>query len=392
MHAPIYMDCHATTPVDPRVLELMLPYFTQRFGNAASRHHLFGWQAEKAVDVARGQVASLLGAGSGEIIFTSGATEANNLAILGVAETYGSMGRHIITQATEHSAVLDPIRNLEQRGFEVTILPVNQDGQPCLVKLADSIREDTILVSMMSANNEVGTVLPIRKIGQMCHERKVIFHTDAAQACGRLPIHVQDDNIDLLSLSGHKLYGPKGIGALYVRRKQPRVRLAPQMWGGGHEKGLRSGTLNVPAIVGLGEACRLVRIEGEAERERVRALTSELEAKLRREIGNMQLNGPAEGRLPGNLNISIPGLGAERMMLEMRELAISSGAACSSAQNGPSHVLQAMGHGIARCHESLRFGLGRFTTQEELERAVQAVARAYGALKREANDSGVNAH
>lgn len=381
MTGPVYMDYHATTPVDPRVLELMIPYFTERFGNAASKNHAYGWAAEKATDTARIHVASMLGAESVEIAFTSGATEANNLAILGAAERYQSKGRHIITQATEHSAVLDPLRLLEAKGFEITVLPVDQVGHIDTCELKASIREDTILVSIMAANNEVGTMMPVAEIGAICHDQGVLFHTDAVQACGRVAMNVQSMNIDLLSLSGHKLYGPKGVGALYVRRKKPRVSLMAQIHGGGHERGLRSGTLNVPGIVGLGEACRLVTTDVDTESQKLTQLTQTLAAGLQEQLPHLELNGPTAKRLPGNWNISIPGIGAERLMLGMRDLAISSGAACASAQTGPSHVLKAMGHSDDRCHGSLRFGLGRFTTEHEVVRAIKMVGEAYGLLQ-----------
>jgi len=371
------MDCHATTPVDPRVLEVMLPYFSERFGNAASRNHSFGWQAEKATDTARSHVARMIGAESVEVVFTSGATEANNLAILGAAKTYAAKGRHIITQATEHNAVLDPFKELEEQGFVVTVLPVNALGHICIDDLISAIRTDTILVSVMSANNEVGTVMPVAAIGAICHERGVLFHTDAAQACGRLPVNVKDMNIDLLSLSGHKIYGPKGVGALYVRRKAPRVTLSPRTHGGGQERGLRSGTLNVPGIVGLGEACKLVTQELVGDALRLNRLTQMLASGIKQALPALVVNGPQEGRLPGNWNISIPGIGAEAMMLGMRDLAISSGAACASANMGPSHVLKAMGLADERCHGSLRFGLGRFTADEDIQEAIKMVRAAW---------------
>ncbi|MBT6177106.1 MAG: aminotransferase class V-fold PLP-dependent enzyme [Deltaproteobacteria bacterium] len=380
MAGPIYMDSHATTPVDPRVLTIMLPYFTERFGNAASKNHAYGWAAEKATDAARSHVATMIGAEATEIVFTSGATEANNLAILGVAERYKSKGRHIISQATEHSAVMDPLRVLETQGYDVTILPVDAHGHIRINDLREAIREDTILCSIMAANNEVGTRMPVAEIGEICHERGVLFHSDAVQACGRLDIDVQKLNIDLLSLSAHKIYGPKGIGALYVRRKGPRVSLVPQIHGGGHERGFRSGTLNVPGIVGLGEACRLVTEDLEKDVKRISLLTSQLADGIQGLVPSAQINGPTENRLPGNWNISIQGVGAERLMLSMRDLAISSGAACATAQTGPSHVLKAMGHTDERCHGSLRFGIGRFNTENEVSLATQMVAKAYAQL------------
>ena len=370
------MDYHATTPVDPRVLDVMLPYFTEKFGNASSKNHSLGWQADKAVERARQQIADLIHCDAVEITFTSGATESNNLAIQGVAQRYASKGKHIITQATEHSAVLDPIRCLEAQGFEVTVLEVNEYGEIDLQELERSLRPETILVSIMAANNEVGTLMPISEIGSICHERGVLFHCDAAQACSRLPLNVQELQVDMLSISGHKMYGPKGIGALYMRRKKPRVSVVPQMLGGGHERGNRSGTLNVPGIVGLGEAARCVAEDLTVESNRLAALTAELGIKLKTVAPDLHVNGPTEGRLPGNWNISIPGIGAEKLILAARSLCISSGAACASAQQGPSHVLKAMGFSDDRCHSSLRFGLGRFTTADEVTRAANQVQLA----------------
>ena len=384
----IYMDYHATTPVDPRVMEVMLPYFTERFGNAASKNHSHGWQAEKAVDHARAQVADLIGAESVEIVFTSGATESNNLAILGAAARYSSKGKHIITQATEHSAVLDPLRQLEHQGFDITVLPVNEQGEVSLESISAALREDTILVTIMAANNEIGALMPVSDIGKLCHERGVLFHTDAVQACGRLPIDVQSQNIDLLSLSGHKFYGPKGAGALYVRRKKPRVSLVPQLLGGGHERGNRSGTLNVPGIVGLGAAAEYAKQELESDRQRLTELTQLLAEELKRTVPDLQLNGPEDNRLPGNWNISIPEIGAEKLILSMRSLSISSGAACASAQQGPSHVLKAMGLSDERCHGSLRFGLGRFTTEKEVLSAAAQVASAVQQIR--SSEAGTN--
>ena len=375
------MDYHATTPVDPRVLEVMLPYFTDRFGNAASTNHSLGWQAEKAVDHARSQVAKLIGAESVEITFTSGATESNNLAIAGVAERYRQKGKHIITQATEHSAVLDPLRKLERDGYDITVLPVNEYGVIDLKELEKAFRDDTILVSIMAANNEVGALMPVSAIGKMCHERGVLYHCDAVQACGRMPIDVHSQGIDLLSISAHKFYGPKGVGALYARRKKPRVSLMPQMLGGGHERGNRSGTLNVPGIVGMGEAANCILQDLDEDILRLQTLGSLLADKLRQGIPEAQVNGPIENRLPGNWNISIPGIGAEKLILAMRNLCISSGAACASAQQGPSHVLKAMGLSDERCHGSLRFGLGRFTTETEINEAVEMVTNALGKIR-----------
>ncbi len=362
---PIYMDHHATTPVDPRVLERMLPYFKDAFGNAASRNHVFGWRAEEAVEAARQEVAKLIGATAREIVFTSGATESDNLAIFGVAEAYRQHGDHIVTQATEHKAVLDPCAALAKRGFQVTVLPVDATGlvDPAAVEAALTSR--TILVSIMAANNEVGTLQPVRDIGAICRKRGVLFHSDATQAVGKVAFDVAA--VDLASCSAHKLYGPKGVGALYVRRKEPRVTLAPMILGGGHERGLRSGTLNVPGIVGFGEAARLAVAARTSEAERLKGLRDRLYTRIGSGLDRVHLNGHPQERLPGTLNISIAGVEAEPLILALRDVAVSSGAACTSATLEPSHVLRAMGVPAELAHGSLRFGLGRFTTQEEVD-------------------------
>lgn len=367
MRLPIYLDYHATTPVDPRVLQAMLPYFSEKFGNPASRNHRFGWEAEEAVERARKQVASLIGAQPREIIFTSGATESDNLALKGVAEAYANRGRHIITVATEHKAVLDSARRLEQRGFRVTYLPVKPDGLVDLDQLRDSITAETILISVMYANNEIGVIQPIREIGRIAREKGVLFHTDAVQAAGKIPIDVEQDNIDLASLSAHKMYGPKGVGALYVRRKNPRVELVPLIDGGGHERGLRSGTLNVPAIVGFGEACAICQREMASEAERLRRLRDRLLERILAELDEVYVNGSLEHRLPNNLNLSFRYVEAEAILTAMHEVAVSTGAACSSANLEPSHVLRALGLSEDLIHSSIRFGLGRFTTEEEID-------------------------
>ncbi|MBI4876629.1 MAG: IscS subfamily cysteine desulfurase [Acidobacteria bacterium] len=367
MKLPIYMDYHATTPVDPRVFEAMAPYFTGHFGNAASRNHSFGWRAEEAVEKARKQVADLIGANPKEIIFTSGATESDNLALKGVAEMYAEKGNHIITVPTEHKAILDTSKRLEQQGVRTTYLPVNQDGRIDLDLLRDSITEKTILVSVMYANNEIGVIQPVAEIGRICRERGVLFHSDAVQAIGKVPVNVIADNLDLASISGHKLYGPKGVGALYVRRKNPRVQLTAQMDGGGHERGMRSGTLNVPGIVGLGEACAIAAREMPAEAVRIGALRDKLMHKLQSELDQTFVNGSLEHRLPGNLNISFAYVEGESLLMGINDVAVSSGSACTSATLEPSYVLKALGAGDELAHSSIRFGLGRFNTAEEVD-------------------------
>jgi len=367
MKTPIYMDYHATTPVDPRVLDAMLPYFREKFGNAASRNHAFGWEAEQAVEKARKQIADLIGASPQEIIFTSGATESDNLAIKGVARMYAERGNHIITVATEHKAVLDTCKRLAKSGYEVTYLPVQRDGLIDLDQLKNAITDKTILISVMHANNEIGVLQPIREIGRIARERGVLFHTDATQSVGKVPVNVNDDNIDLMSLSGHKMYGPKGIGARYVRRKNPRVQLAAEMDGGGHERGMRSGTLNVPGIVGLGEACAICQREMAEESVRIAALRDRLKDKLQSELDEIYINGSMEHRLPNNLNISFAYVEGESQMMGMKDVAVSSGSACTSATLEPSYVLRALGVGDDLAHTSIRFGLGRFNTEEEVD-------------------------
>ncbi len=364
---PIYMDNHATTPLDPRVLEAMMPYLTGVFGNAASRNHSFGWEAEKAVDNAREQVAKLIGATAKEIIFTSGATESNNLAIKGVAEMYRERGNHIITQVTEHKAVLDTCKRLEKQGFRVTYLPVQADGLIDIEDLKRAMDDQTILVSIMYASNEIGVLQPIKEIGKLCHEKNVIFHTDAVQAVGKVPVNVITDGIDVLSLSGHKLYGPKGVGALYVRRRNPRVQLTEQINGGGHERGMRSGTLNVPGIVGLGAACELCMNEMEAEGKRENELRDYLKNKLESALDYTQVNGNMAHHLPGNLNMSFVYVEGESLLMGINDVAVSSGSACTSATLEPSYVLKALGLGDDVAHSSIRFGLGRFNTKTEVD-------------------------
>jgi cysteine desulfurase len=366
MKLPIYMDNHATTRLDPRVLEAMMPWLTDVYGNAASRSHSFGWTAEQAVETARAQVAKLIGASAREIVFTSGATESDNLAITGTIQAHAGSA-HIITQATEHKAVLDTCAWLEKQGTRVTVLPVDPDGRIRLDDLRRALDEKPILVTVLFANNEIGTIQPIDEIGALCHERGVLFHTDAAQAVGKIPIDVNRANIDLLSISGHKIYGPKGIGALYVRRHNPRVELVEQMHGGGHERGMRSGTLNVPGIVGLGAACAIAAAEMESEAARLTAMRDRLQAKLLAALDHVRVNGSQQHRLPGNLNMTFERVDSETLMMGVKEVALSSGSACTSAKIEPSHVLRALGLGEEAAHSSIRFGLGRFNTEEEVD-------------------------
>jgi cysteine desulfurase len=367
VNLPIYMDNHATTPLDPRVLEAMMPWLTTKFGNAASRSHSFGWEAEAAVDHARQQVAAIIGASAKEIIFTSGATESDNLALKGIAEAYRERGNHIITQVTEHKAVLDTCHRLENAGCRVTYLPVNSDGLISLDELRRAIDDTTILVTIMAANNEIGVIQPIAEIGQICRERNVHLHSDAVQAAGKIPIDVDAMCIDALSLSAHKLYGPKGVGALYVRRRNPRVEIAEQINGGGHEHGMRSGTLNVPGIVGFGKACEIAAQEMATEAERLRGLRDRLRQRLESSLDQVRVNGSLKQRLPGNLNMSFAGVEGEALLMGLSDVALSTGSACTSAALEPSHVLRALGLGDEIAHSSLRFGLGRFNTDAEID-------------------------
>ena len=381
MEKPIYLDHHATTPIDERVLAAMLPYFREQFGNPASNSHRYGWEAEAAVSLAREKIAAAIGAEPEEIIFTSGATEANNLAIKGCAEANLSRGRHIVTVCTEHNAVLDPCRYLESLGFEVTFLPVDAAGLIKLEQVAASLREDTILVSVMAANNEIGVLQPIAEIGQLCHDRGVYFHTDAAQAIGKIPLDVRSQNIDLMSLTAHKVYGPKGIGALYVRRRSPRVAISPQLHGGGHERGLRSGTLYPPQIVGMAEAIAIGVAEMSEESARLVALRSQLWRAIE-PLGDVLLNGHSTLRLAGNLNVSFGGLNGDRLLRALQSVvAVSSGSACTSAKAAPSHVLRAIGRSAELARASVRFGLGRFTTGEEIDRVAATVCEVVPQLQ-----------
>ena len=381
MELPIYLDYNATTPTDPRVVEAMLPYFTEIYGNAASRNHSFGWTAEKAVASARDMLGSLIGTSGKEIVFTSGATESNNIAILGAADFHKDKGRHIISSPIEHKAVIDPYHYLEQQGYEVTFLNVDQHGCISLEQLEQTIRPDTILVSLMGGNNEIGTVNPLEEIGRITRKHGVLFHTDATQAYGKIPLDVERMNIDLLSMSAHKMYGPKGIGALYVRRKKPRVRLSPIVFGGGHERGMRSGTLNVTGIVGFGKAAELCAEEMASEAERLIGLRQRLYEKLTVELNYVFLNGHPTDRLPNNLNLSFGYVEGESLIMGIGDIAVSSGSACTSASLEPSYVLRSLGVGDDLAHSSIRFGFGRFTTVEEIDYTAEQVSSAVKRLR-----------
>jgi cysteine desulfurase len=378
---PIYMDNHATTPMDPRVLEAMLPYFTERFGNAASRNHSFGWAGEEAVENARQQVASIINATAKEIIFTSGATESDNLMIKGVAGMYREKGNHIITQAIEHKAVLDTCKRLEKDGFEVTYLPVQRDGRVNPEDVRKAIKPTTILITIMYANNEIGVINPIAEIGKIAKEHGIIFAVDGVQAVGKVPVDVQKDNIDLLAISAHKIYGPKGVGALYVRRRNPRVQLAAIIDGGGHERGMRSGTLNVPGIVGLGKAIEVCQRDMAQEAERMRGLRDRLRAGLEAKLDETFINGSMEHRLPNNLNMSFAYVEGESLLMGINDIAVSSGSACTSATLEPSYVLKALGVGEDLAHTSIRFGLGRFNTPEEVDYVIDKMVQVVTKLR-----------
>lgn len=380
MRLPIYLDNNATTQVDPRVFETMTPYFLENFGNAASKSHAFGWAAEEAVDYAREQVAKIIGANSKEIIFTSGATESNNLAIKGVFEMYAAKGNHIITVITEHKAVLDTCKHLEKLGAEITYLSVAEDGLIDMAQLEQAIKPTTILVSVMYGNNELGVLQPVREIGALCKKHGVLFHTDATQAVGKIPVDVIADNIDLLSFTAHKMYGPKGIGALYVRRKNPRVKVTAQMDGGGHERGMRSGTLNVPGIIGFGKACEIAIQEMESEAIRLSAMRDRLESALL-QLEESYVNGSREHRLPHTTNISFKYVEGEGLMMGIKDIACSSGSACTSASLEPSYVLKSLGLDDELAHSSIRFGLGRFTKDEEIDFAIDLVTKAVNKLR-----------
>jgi cysteine desulfurase len=381
MKLPIYMDYHATTPVDPRVLEAMLPYFTEHFGNAASRNHAFGWAAEEAVETARKQVADLLGANAKEVIFTSGATESNNLAIKGAAEMYREKGNHVITCVIEHKAVIDTCKKLEKLGARVTYLPVQKDGRISLDELRAAITDKTILISIMTANNEIGVLQPVAEIGAIAKEKGILFHTDAVQAAGKVPFDVNQVKADMVSISAHKMYGPKGVGALFVRRRNPRVLLAEQISGGGHERGMRSGTLNVPGIVGLGKAAALCQAEMTAEAARLRKLRDRLNEKFHQNLDEIYVNGSMEHRLPHSLNISFAYVEGESLLMGINDVAVSSGSACTSASLEPSYVLKALGAGDDLAHSSIRFGLGRWTTEEEVDYVVEKLTSVVRRLR-----------
>ena len=379
MKFPIYLDYSATTPVDPRVAQKMIPFLTEQFGNAASRSHAYGWEAEKAVEEARGHVAALLNADPKEIIWTSGATEGNNLAIKGAANFYKGKGKHIVTMKTEHKAVLDTVRELERQGFEATYLDPEQDGLLDLEKFKAALRPDTVLASVMMVNNEIGVIQPIAEIGEICRAKGIIFHCDAVQAAGKIPVDLQQLKVDLLTVTAHKVYGPKGIGALYVRRK-PRVRIEPQIHGGGHERGLRSGTLPTHQIVGMGEAFRIARLEMAAESERIRALRDRLLDGFK-DMEEVYVNGDMERRIPGNLNISFNFVEGESLIMGIKDVAVSSGSACTSASLEPSYVLRALGRSDELAHSSIRFTIGRFTTEEEIDYAVKLLRSKIGKLR-----------
>jgi cysteine desulfurase len=379
MKFPIYLDYSATTPVDPRVAQKMIPFLTEQFGNPASRSHAFGWEAEKAVEEARGHVAALLNADPKEIIWTSGATEGNNLAIKGAANFYKGKGKHIVTMKTEHKAVLDTVRELERQGFEATYLDPEQDGLLDLEKFKAALRPDTVLVSVMMVNNEIGVIQPIAEIGEICRSKGIIFHCDAVQAAGKIPIDMQKLKVDLLTVTAHKVYGPKGIGALYVRRK-PRVRIEPQIHGGGHERGLRSGTLATHQIVGIGEAFRIAKLEMGTESERIRSLRDRLLAGFK-DMEEVYVNGDMERRIPGNLNISFNFVEGESLIMGIKDVAVSSGSACTSASLEPSYVLRALGRSDELAHSSIRFTIGRFTTEEEIDYAVRLLRAKIGKLR-----------
>lgn len=387
MKTPIYLDNQATTPVDPRVMDEMLPYFTEMYGNAASRNHPFGWQAEEAVEKARAEIATLIGATPKELVFTSGSTEAINLAMKGAVEMYGDSegkisGKHIITSLVEHKAVLDTCKHLENEGCEVTYLEPDETGRVSVEQVEAAMRDDTLMVALIWGNNEIGTLNPIRELGALCHERNVLFFVDGTQCAGKIPVDVQEDNIDLMCISAHKLYGPKGIGVLYVRRRAPRVRLVAQIDGGGHERGMRSGTLNVPLIVGFGAACRVALEDLNKDLEHSIKLRDRLEEKIRENCDMVHLNGNREHRLPGCLNLSFSYVEGESLLMGINEeMAVSSGSACTSASLEPSHVLRAMGVGDELAHSSIRFGVGRFTTEEEVDHAAKRVTETVSRLR-----------
>ncbi|XP_048437969.1 cysteine desulfurase, mitochondrial-like [Pyrus x bretschneideri] len=377
---PLYLDMQATSPVDPRVVDAMLPYYLTRYGNPHSRTHMYGWESDSAVETARAQVADLIGASPKEIVFTSGATECNNISVKGVMHFYKDKKRHVVTTQTEHKCVLDSCRHLQQEGYDVTYLPVKTDGLIDLDELRSSIRPDTGLVSVMAVNNEIGVIQPMEEIGEICKEFKIPFHTDAAQALGKIPIDVDKWNVSLMSLSGHKVYGPKGVGALYMRRR-PRIRVEPQMNGGGQERGIRSGTVPTPLVVGFGAACEIAKKEMEYDEKRVRALQDRMLKGIRKNLDMVVVNGSEERRYPGNLNLSFAYVEGESLLMGLKEVAVSSGSACTSASLEPSYVLRALGVDEDMAHTSIRFGIGRFTTEEEIDRAVQLTVQQVKKLR-----------
>jgi len=381
VNRPIYMDNHATTPIDPRVLDAMLPYLTDQFGNPSSRNHAYGWRAEEAIDEARARVAALLGCSAKEVLFTSGATESNNLAIKGIAAANREKGNHIVTLATEHKSVLDPCHHLERDGFEVTVLPVDAEGLVSAEQVRAAITDRTILVSVMLANNEIGVIQPLAEIAAAARERGAVVHTDATQAVGKIPVAVNALGVDLLAITAHKFYGPKGVGALYVRTRTPRLRIAPLFEGGGQERGIRSGTLNVPGIVGLGMACAVAADLLHEEAERLQRLRDRLRARIVDRLDGVTVNGSLVHRLPNNLNLSFAFVEGEAMIMAMDDVALSSGSACSSASLEPSHVLRALGRGDELAHSSLRFGLGRFNTEQEVDAVAEKVVAVVGRLR-----------
>jgi cysteine desulfurase len=381
MKLPIYLDNHATTPLDPRVLEAMMPFLTDKFGNAASRSHSFGWEAEEEVEKSRGEISRLIGANPKEIVFTSGATESINIALKGAAEMYSEKGNHILTVVTEHKATLDSAKYLEKHGCQVTYLPVDKYGMVSPDDVKNALTDKTILVSIMHANNEVGTIHPIKEIGKIVKERGILFHVDAAQTAGKVPIDVSEMNIDILSISGHKIYGPKGVGALFIRRQNPRVRLGAVIHGGGHERGVRSGTLNVPGIVGLGKACDIGRESMGEESQRLSRLRDRLKKGLYEKLDELYLNGHPTERLPNNLNVSFAFVEGEALMMGLQEIAVSSGSACTSASLEPSYVLKAMGVGEDLAHTSIRFGIGRFNTEAEIDFVIEKMVSTVNRLR-----------
>ncbi|XP_062005320.1 cysteine desulfurase, mitochondrial [Rosa rugosa] len=377
---PLYLDMQATSPVDPRVVDAMLPYYLTRYGNPHSRTHMYGWESDSAVEAARAQVADLIGASPKEIVFTSGATECNNISVKGVMHFYRDKKRHVITTQTEHKCVLDSCRHLQQEGFDITYLPVKPDGLIDLDQLRAAIRPDTGLVSVMAVNNEIGVIQPMEEIGEICKEFKIPFHTDAAQALGKIPIDVDRWNVSLMSLSGHKVYGPKGVGALYMRRR-PRIRVEPQMNGGGQERGIRSGTVPTPLVVGMGTACEIAKKEMEYDQKRISQLQERMLSGIRGQLDEVVVNGSTERRYPGNLNLSFAYVEGESLLMGLKEVAVSSGSACTSASLEPSYVLRALGVDEDMAHTSIRFGIGRFTTEEEIDRAVQLTVQQVKKLR-----------